>query len=264
MQILASIRRWWQARSLRRARIPIRLWLRCVRETPILSELSEDEATRLRVLASIFLQEKDIRGARGFAPDARVRCLLSAQACLLILELEGGLEWYRELQTIWIHPDTYQVPVDHGDGRQQGHSVRAGEAWQKGPVVLAWSDAEASQQKKGSNLILHEFAHVIDQLDGSSNGAPPFTAKIRPREWQERFSQAFEDLQERVVHRRRTRIDPYGAENPAEFFAVLTEIFFCDPKTLVKVYPEIYEELRLFYGQNTLERMSRHAARPGV
>lgn len=250
MGVFQSLSRWWRARHLRRARIPFGLWKRCTAEVPMLAELSDEHSQQLRVLASLFLADKDIRGARGFEPDARVRCLIAAQACVLVLELEGGLEWFRELETIWVHPDTYAVDVERGDGVKHGQSVRAGEAWQDGPVVLSWEDAEPSRQKRGHNLILHEFAHVLDQLDGSSNGAPPFTADIRPRQWQERFEEAFENLRGDVERRRRTRIDPYGAENPAEFFAVLTEVFFTDPKTLRAVYPEIFAELRSFYRQD--------------
>ena len=132
----------------------------------------------------------------------------------------------------------------------------AGEAWRRGPVILSWSDAQPNSHSHGpaSNVIIHEFAHKLDMLNGSANGMPPLHKNMVRKQWTESLSHAYKNLYQQIERHHHTSIDPYAAENPAEFFAVLSEVFFVKPALLNKLYPQVYRQLNLFYRQDTLRR----------
>lgn len=242
-----------------RSRIPYPLWHKAVEAAPVLAHLDRRELHRLRKLASLFLNEKSITGAGGQDVDDFMRVYIAAQACLLILNLD--LDDFKGWSEVIVYPDTFVIQRPEYDANGLVHETRralAGEAWQRGPVILSWSDARPGSHPHGpaSNVILHEFSHKLDMLNGSANGMPPLHSNMVREEWTAALSQAYENLRHQVERHHHTAIDPYAAENPAEFFAVLTEVFFMQPAVLHRQYPKVYREMSLFYRQDPL----RHSA----
>lgn len=257
MRLLERIQRWWTQRLLHRHRIPLSLWQHIVEASPVLQPLGKKEQHRLRILASLFLHHKVIVGAGGFEPDEMVRGMIAAQASLLILNL--GLDWYDGWSEIIVYPDAFIAPrreYDEAGVIHESNRGLSGEAWGRGPVILSWEDinpATHKQHLKGSNVVLHEFTHKLDFLDGAANGIPPLHPGNTQQEWASDFTRAYEDLRGRNPHQLEG-MDPYAMTSPAEFFAVMSEHFFESPKSLQKNYPGVYEELRRFYKQDPIKR----------
>jgi hypothetical protein len=261
--MLKRLYRTWLQHVLLRSRIPYPLWHDSIASVPVLSSLDPREQHRLRRLASLFLHEKTITGAGGLSVDSSMRVYIAAQACLLILNLD--LDYFRGWSEVIVYPDTFVVSREEYDSSGVVHETRralAGEAWRRGPVILSWSDARAGASPHGpaSNVILHEFAHKLDMLNGAANGMPPLHYGMVREAWTAALSQAYESLYHQVERHHHTAIDPYAAESPAEFFAVLTEVFFQQPERLNHLYPDVYRQLRLYYRQDPLARISRQAA----
>jgi Mlc titration factor MtfA (ptsG expression regulator) len=261
--MLKRLYRAWLQHVLLRSRIPYPLWHDCIASVPVLLSLYPQEQHRLRRLASLFLHEKTITGAGGLSVDSSMRVYIAAQACLLILNLD--LDYFRGWSEVIVYPDTFVISREEYDSSGVVHETRralAGEAWRRGPVILSWSDARAGASPHGpaSNVILHEFAHKLDMLNGAANGMPPLHYGMVREEWTAALSQAYESLYHQVERNHHTAIDPYAAESPAEFFAVLTEVFFQQPDRLNHLYPDVYRQLRLYYRQDPLARISRQAA----
>jgi Mlc titration factor MtfA (ptsG expression regulator) len=153
-----------------------------------------------------------------------------------------------------VYPSAYRVPTQEHDGAVviEGDQTRLGESWQRGLVVLAWDHvlSGAAQPRDGQNVVLHEFAHQLDSEDGVMNGTPDLGARARFTSWGHVLGDEFSELSQRLHAGRRSDIDPYGATNPAEFFAVLTEMFFEKPRALKRRHPELYQELAAFYKQD--------------
>ncbi len=202
---------------------------------------------RLRELVIVFLAEKEITGMGGFSVDDRVCYLIAVQACLLVLEL--GIECYDGWTSVYVYPGSFR----EADGEAEG-GVFAGVAMQGGAVALSWTDAVygAADGRDGFNPVLHEFAHKLDMADGAANGVPPLPDDMDPAEWGREFADAFAELGKDVDDGRRTRIDPYGATNPAEFFAVLSETFFEKPQAVRKEMPAVHELLVRYYRQDPM------------
>ena len=256
--ILKRLHRAWLQHVLFRSRIPYPLWKECLASAPVLARLDHRDQHRLRKLASLFLHEKFITGAGGLTVDTGMRVHIAAQACLLILNLD--LDYFQGWSEVIVYPDTFVVSREEYDSSGVVHETRralAGEAWRRGPVILSWSDARpgASPHGPASNVILHEFAHKLDMLNGAANGMPPLHRGMVREEWTAALSQAYENLYHQVERHHHTAIDPYAAENPAEFFAVLTETFFQQPSRLHHLYPEVYRQLHLYYRQDPLGRL---------
>ncbi len=257
MKLLERIRRWWTQRLLHRRRISLSLWRRVVDASPVLQRLGRKEQHRLRILASLFLHRKVIVGAGGFEPDEMVRGVIAAQASLLVLNL--GLDWYDGWSEIIVYPGAFIAPHrEHDEAGVVHESNRglSGEAWGRGPLVLSWEDiapATRGQRPQGSNVVLHEFAHKLDFLDGAANGIPPLHPGNTQQEWARDFTRAYNDLRRRG-HLQLEGMDPYATTCPAEFFAVMTEHFFEAPANLQRHYPGIYDELRRFYRQDPVMR----------
>ena len=260
-----AIRRWRERRVLRTAAIPDDLWRGAIRAQPFLAIYTDDEVARLRDKVVLFLSGKGIFGVRGHEVTPLQRTVIAAQACVLVLNLDLAL--YDDFENVIVYPgefvpgheweDEYGV-VHHDD------APLAGEAMPHGPVILSWPDVEASAdwENEGINLVLHEFAHKIDMRDGVANGCPPLPADISPLLWQRTLQEAFDDFVQRVERGEGTAIDPYAAEDPAEFFAVLSEVFFAEPALLHGEYPSVYRLLRMFYRQDPVSRVGLpHAAR---
>jgi Mlc titration factor MtfA (ptsG expression regulator) len=253
MNITRWLRRAVEARRLRKSRIPEALWRDTLAQRKLLQSLNPAERHRLRELASRFLQVKTFSGANEFMVSDEIRTLIAAQACLLILELD--LSYFDGWYEIIVYPDTFVVQRDRVDASgvvQQSHDVLGGESWQRGPVILSWADAQSGET--GANVILHEFAHKLDMLNGAANGMPPLHKTMRRETWTQVFQQAYDDLSHQITSHHHSVINPYALTNPAEFFAVTTELFFENPQQLVHSYPALYDQLRQFYRQDPWQR----------
>ncbi len=160
-----------------------------------------------------------------------------------------------------VYPHTYVAKIVSSDGRVtiDGQSVRLGESWQNGPVVLAWDSVTGgtSNITDARNVVLHEFAHQLDQEDGAADGAPILEHRSAYVAWARVLGEEYAVLQKSKKAHRRSVMNKYGATNPAEFFAVATETFFEKPKQMQKRHPELYDELRDYYKLDPLEWTTR-------
>jgi Mlc titration factor MtfA (ptsG expression regulator) len=219
--------------------------------------LSAAELDRLRELSSLFLHFKAVNGAAGSALDDYQRAVIAAIACLPILNLD--LDWYDGWVEVIVYPDSFVTRHEFVDEAGVVHlepSIREGESWDRGPVILSWADLDPARRHPDdpTNLVIHEFAHKLDQLSGPANGEPPLHADMEPARWAGVFQQAYSGLQAAVDRGEEPWIDPYGAESPAEFFSVASEYFFEAPEDLIAFSPALYEQLRLFYRQDPARR----------
>lgn len=197
----------------------------------------------------LFLAEKTFEGCGGQEITDEVRVTIAAQACLLLLGRPASN--YPRLHSIIVYPHTYVA----NDGNTGASSVRLGESWNHGVVVLSWNSVRggALNFDDGHNVTMHEFAHQLDQEDGNADGAPILAERSAYRSWARICSKEFERLQKRSRRSSRSVMDDYGATNPAEFFAVATETFFEKPEKLSEKHPELYAELLHYYQVNPLE-----------
>lgn len=246
---------WWQ--DWRRSRViksrlpDPALFQSVVDRLGFLSGLSDSESDRLRDLVALFLHEKSIHGAGGMEITEEIRVAIAVQACLVILEL--GLDSYRGWVEIVVYPDEFIAKyefVDEAGVSHQVEEIMAGEAWDGGPVILSWPDAMAGGQGSGYNVVIHEFAHKLDMLNGEPNGFPPLHAGMDRQRWSAVFHDAYEHFSGCVDSGAELPMDEYAAESPAEFFAVASEAFFETPDVLHAAYPAVYEQLRCFYRQD--------------
>src|SRR5213593_1562208 len=245
-----AIRRWRQNRILATSAIPEVLWREALEALPFLAIYTEAELARLRRQVVLFLSEKSIVPARGFEVTPLMRAMIALQACVLTLNLDA--RYYSGWENVIVYPDEFITGLEYEDEAGVVHrrdEPLAGEAVPGGPVILSWPDVEASADwsSSGMNLVIHEFAHKIDMSSGEANGCPPLPAEIAPRTWHEAMNAAFEHFCSCVDRGQQTAIDPYAAESPAEFFAVLSEVFFAEPQLLHLEYPRVYELFTLVY-----------------
>lgn len=228
-----------------------------VARLPILMGLNTEELARLRRMASLFIHTKFFTAAGGAEISRSTQLAIALQACLLILNLdEHSYQGWRE---IVLYPNAFLRPQQEIDAAGVVHSSRdilSGESWHSGPLVLSIDDALAGGQDSGHNVVLHEFAHKLDMLNGIADGFPPLHRGMDSVSWERDFSAAYADFQSRVDRGEITAINPYAATQPAEFFAVLSEVFFETPAILQLEYPKVYTQLREFYRQDPLSRGS--------
>ncbi|MCK0162893.1 M90 family metallopeptidase [Marinobacter sp. S6332] len=246
-------RSWRRDRELRQP-FP-KAWRKHLQTTvPLYRLLSKQLQKTLENQVQLFLAEKNFYGCDGFEINDRVRVAIAGHACLLTVM--RSYSDYNEVRSILVYPDVYRVQAQERDGMVVGVSdqVRAGEASSLGQVVLAWAECEsgAMQPRSPHNVILHEFAHQLDYLDGSADGAPPLSGE-QAEEWQQTMTIAYDNLRHSLRHHRKSWLDPYGATKPAEFFAVLTETFYQQPQHLKEQQPAVYDLLSDFYRINTGE-----------
>ncbi len=245
-----KIKKWREKRILARSPYTTQSWQQTRKTLPILNLLDDDQQHRLYKLATLFLHQKAITGAHEFEVTDYVKQSIALQACLPILNLD--LDWYKGWTSIIVYPAAFRresTEIDEfGLAHTRSHNL-SGEAWLRGPVVLAWTDTEHAGARDGHNVVIHEFVHKLDMLNGRANGFPPMQPDMNPKTWTEVMSNAFADFQVN----KKEGLDRYGATNPAEFFAVLSEVFFETPDMLLEAYPKVYALMAEFYVQQPLQ-----------
>lgn len=256
-----SFRAWRRRRLLARHPLDDRLWQQVLDSLPILDGLSAQALHRLGERCILFLHAKRLTALPGVELDAFARLRLAAQAQLPLLELPE-LDWYQGFHELVLYPDDFLSPQRYRDAGGVEHiyeEARSGETWHRGPVILAWPGVQEGGDWSGYNLVIHELAHKLDMLNGDANGLPPLHRDMRLSDWSTALQAAY-DAMNATLDRNpdaQTPIDPYAAENPAEFFAVTSEYFFTAPDLLHEAFPEVYRQLALFYRQDPLVRL-RH------
>lgn len=246
-----AIRNWHVRRVVARHPIAEPLWQAALRRCAPARRLGASDQASLRVLATLFLERKSLEPVQGLELDEADRVLLATHACIPILKL--GLDWYDGWHSVIVYPDAFiprRTQVDAAGVVHQTHSVLAGEAWGRGPVILSWADVLEAGKKPGHNVVIHEMAHKLDMLNGDANGFPPLHRRMDRRVWSKTLSAAWDHLREERRHGLPLPIDPYALENPAEFFAVVSEQFFETPAALQQHLPQVYRQLEQFYRQH--------------
>jgi len=263
--------------------IPDDLWRAAMAALPCAADLTTGEAARLRDLAGQLLAEKEMSTAGGLELTADMQVNIAVQACLPILNL--GLEWYRGWSSIVVYPGEFLVPRSVADEDGVVHEYVepiTGEAWEGGPLLLSWEDAQRSSTDTGSaySVVIHEFVHKIDLLDGAADGVPPLSRELHAgldsRGWIEVLDDTFErflseldlieselpdgvdpDSAEADPYYAHLPFDPYAAHDEAEFFAVTSEAFFVEPEGLQRAFPDWYALLAAFFLQDPVARAKR-------
>ncbi len=250
------LRNWFDRRVIERSNIADSEWQAAFAGLSLLDGLGDDEKQRLRELAILFMHRKAFEGAHGMAVTREMALVIALQACLPILQL--GLDAYAGWSAVIVYPsgfETHQIYVDEFGVEHFERRDLDGEAWERGPVLLAWDEAGRAGERDGFNLVIHEFAHKLDMQNGDANGFPPLHADMDPKIWTEIFSKGYEDFARNCDAGVDLGIDCYAAESPAEFFAVMSEVFFERPDLLDRHYPSVYAQLRKYYRQDPLLRL---------
>jgi len=226
------------------------------RNVPFYKALTKEERKRLEGIARILTEEKNWEGCGGLTMDEEIKLNISAQAALLILNLDH--HYYQSVDSVLVYPSAFLVPQkQHAGGiLLEGTKPALGVAHHRGPVVLSWESARqgAYDPTDGHNVVFHEFAHKLDLLDWYADGTPPLESRERYDAWKEIMTEEYQALSDRARKGRATLLDKYGATDPAEFFAVATECFFERPKPLKEKHPKLYDLLRNYYGQDPTSR----------
>ena len=249
MKWLERIRTYY---TLKNHAIPDHKWFESTKKLPLLSSLNSTQLSRLRVLSTLLIHRKTFFGAHDFDVTPEMKIIIAAQACLEILYL--GIESFDGWEEIIVYPSAFKVKRETQDENglvTSENNVLSGEAWGKGPVILSWDDVERDSFAlyAGHNVVIHEFAHKLDMLNGRANGMPPLHPDMLITEWTKSLSDAYEHLIHRLDHHH-TEINSYAATNPAEFFAVMCEYFFTAPQILIDYYPKVYKELCSYFKQH--------------
>ena len=247
---------------LRRAQAPEidpALWQATVANLPFLAGLTVDAERRLKSLTEQFLAEKEFSPAGGLTLSDEICISIAVQGCLPILNL--GLECYRDWVGIVVYPDEFIIPRVSEDEFGVVHEfddIASGEAWEGGPLLISWQDAQMAGE--GYNVVIHEFAHKLDMQNGEVDGIPRLSAGMSRAEWKAVLMTAYEDFRalvdEAEAHGEETLLDPYAAEHPGEFFAVMSEVFFETPDILQEEYPALYAQFSRFYRQDPAARLT--------
>lgn len=215
-------------------------------------QLTFEQRKKLRRMVRIFIAEKNWEGCGGLTLTDEIKVTIAAQACLLVVGMHDDL-FFDHVLSILVYPTGYVAPGTHvsRDGLVlESGQPRLGEAWWRGPVILSWADAQAGGRKEtpGHNLVLHEFAHQLDMMNGRiTDGTPPLKTKEQYDRWLSVLGPEFESHVKKCRHGGHGFIDCYGAANPAEFFAIITETFFERPIVLQHHHHEMYSVLRDYY-----------------
>ncbi|HSI59749.1 MAG TPA: M90 family metallopeptidase [Ideonella sp.] len=247
--------RWlaWRRERLRSQPFPS-AWREILkRRVPYFRRLPADLQLQLKQHIQVFLAEKPFIGCQGQVVTDEVRVTIAAQACLLLLNRpRGEHDYYPNLRQILVYPGAFVVdrvqPMGGGVLRDERQAL-SGESWTQGQVILSWHDAleGAAVADDGRNVVIHEFAHQLDQETGHANGAPVLARRAEYRRWSQVLGAEFARLQQQAARGETSLISAYGATNPAEFFAVVSEVFFEQPERLAWEHPALYQAFSDYY-----------------
>ncbi len=223
------------------------------RRVPLVRRLPAHLQMQLKKNMQVFIAEKSFLGCAGLQITEEMRVVIAAQACLLILN--RATDYFANVRQVLVYPGAFFVnrtSMDYAGVQRENRHALAGESWSQGQVILSWQDTMegASIPDDGRNVVIHEFAHQLDQENGAARGAPPPTlgdTQYDARRWSQVFQAAYAQLQFEVEGGVQGLINHYGAQDPAEFFAVVSEVFFEQPSELVRHYPALYRELSGYY-----------------
>ncbi len=223
---------------------------------PIYPCLSPDELRRLKGHIQVFLAEKQFIGCRGLQVTEEMKLTLAAVACLLLLNERG--HYFPRLRSILVYPNAYFVEERTFIGNyvvEETRVARLGESWTNDQLVVSWEQVklDSTNWRDGRNVVLHEFAHQLDQEDGKAEGVPILQRNSDYPIWAKVMTEAYQQLCNDVLQGVKTVMDSYGATNPAEFFAVATETFFEKPHQLLSNHPALYEQLQRYYQLNPVQ-----------
>lgn len=266
--MLTKLTRWLDTRRRERALrdhpIADVLWQATLDALPFLAHMDAAALARLREMTSLFIAQKSFSTAHGLELTDEMVVGIAVQACLPVLNL--SLELYRGWVGVVVYPGEFVIRKTVEDADGVVHEVEqdaSGEAWEGGPVILSWEDAQMIDSREAYNVVIHEFAHKIDMLNGETDGHPPlfrrWHAPLTSQEWADVFDHAYDrfcDEVDAVPKRRWARfereslIDPYAADHPSEFFAVCSEALFVRPHAFEAEYPELYRLLARYYRQD--------------
>ncbi|MEO7107806.1 MAG: M90 family metallopeptidase [Rhodoferax sp.] len=223
------------------------------RRVPLVSRMPAHLQMQLKKNMQVFIAEKSFLGCAGLHVTEEMRVVIAAQACMLILN--RATDYFANVRQVLVYPGAFLVnrtAMDFAGVQQENRHALAGESWSQGQVILSWQDTVegAAVPDDGRNVVIHEFAHQLDQENGAARGAPPPTlgdTQYSARRWSQVFHAAYAHLQSEVQSGVQGLINHYGAQNPAEFFAVVSEVFFEQPSALLMQYPALYAELSGYY-----------------
>jgi Mlc titration factor MtfA (ptsG expression regulator) len=247
---------WWRAYRQRRLLthpFPAH-WRRVLqRRVPLLKRMPVDLQLQLKKCIQIFIAEKAFIGCAGLHVTEEMRVVIAAQACLLVLN--RSMQHYDHVRQILIYPGSFLVQrtvTDDIGVQSDQRQALSGESWAHGQVILSWQDTleGAAVADDGRNVVLHEFAHQLDQESGAAQGVPMPSAgdtQYNPQRWKRVLSQVYAQLQDQAHRGEQGLFDHYGGQSPAEFFAVVTEVFFEQGALMAEHYPALYQELRGYY-----------------
>ncbi|MFD2166104.1 zinc-dependent peptidase [Thalassotalea euphylliae] len=220
------------------------------RRFPYFRQMPSDLQLQLKEHIQVFLAEKQFIGCNGVNITDEIRVTVAAQACLLLLNRKT--DYYPKLTSILVYPSAFiksQQSSDAAGVHFVQKTTLAGESWDFGKVVLSWQDTVdgADIPNDGKNVVIHEFAHQLDQENGPANGAPILGKDHSYQCWSSVFSEQYEQLKHKVHLGLPSLFDYYGATNPAEFFAVASEVFFEQSQQLNDMHPKLYKQLTQYY-----------------
>ncbi len=249
---LDMLLRWFRRRAIRSSPFPVTWEGLLRRDFPRWNHLEESERARMRDEIRYFIAERYWEGCAGIEVTDRMKVLIAAQACMLLLHRPR--ERFANVSSILIYPNGYfasngPTPLFGAPRVIGGQAMPVlGQAHERGPVILSWRHAEdGARDEDGQNLVYHEFAHKLDMMNGVVDGTPPLDSAIQARDWRQTMSSEFDDLRQTTRLGIPSVLRPYALTNPAEFFAVATEVYFERPDDLRDERPELFRVLDGYY-----------------
>jgi MtfA peptidase len=239
----------WRRKRISRRKFPAEWRGILARNVPYYQKLPTEDQKELQKHILVFLAEKHFEGCKGFEITDDIRLTIAAYACILLLHRRT--DYYPGLHTILVYPSSFVTPIaqqeETGVVTEDGED-RLGEAWERGPIILSWDDI--TRAERGVNVVLHEFAHHIDQTQGKGDDSPVLGGGTEFKAWAGVLAGEYKRFKKEVEKNKNTLLDDYGATDPSEFFAVATECFFEESREMETKYPELYRALKSFYQQD--------------
>jgi Mlc titration factor MtfA (ptsG expression regulator) len=249
----------WRRNRLATRQFP-EVWLRIIeKNVPLYSRLPSEDKTELQHYILIFIGEKRFEGCRGLKITDEIKVTIAAQACVLLLHRKT--DYYPGLSSILVYPRAFVIHrAEHLPSGvvTEVPQVLLGESWHRGPVVLSWDDVkhDTADINDGHNVVFHEFAHQIESSGGKGDDTVVLKNSSSYIAWARVLQKDYEKLRQATARCHPTFLNKYGATNPEEFFAVVTEFFFEKPKELKEIHPELYNELKQFYQQDPVSYLA--------